>query len=74
MKKFNVHVVWNHGFEHDYQVVGGMPGTKYDAVQSAKDHLESITHLKSYKISDEDGNVIFEKTNQTTDLGKVEFH
>lgn len=74
MKKFNVHIIWNHGFEHDYTIKGGDVGSRADVVQSAKDHLDSITHLKAYKITDEDGNVIHEKQTFSTELSDVKFH
>jgi len=61
MKKYIVQVHWRHGFTHEYEVTGGVPGSRADAVQSAKDHLNQAHNIVAYIIKDEDGNVIYEK-------------
>lgn len=61
MKKYLVTVYWSHGFVHTYDVSGGVPGSHADAVQSAKDHLNSANNIVGYTIQEEDGTVIYEK-------------
>lgn len=61
MKKYLVTVYWNHGFVHTYEVFGNVPGTRADAVQSAKDHLNSTRNVEHYTIQEEDGTIIYEK-------------
>ena len=61
MKTYHVTVYWNHGFVHTYDVKGGVPGSRADAVQSAKEHLNSANNIVGYTIQDEDGNIIYEK-------------
>lgn len=61
MKKYYVTVEWNHGFTHTYDVMGGEPGSRSDAVQDAKNHLNTARNIASYLIKDEDGNLIYEK-------------
>ena len=60
MKKYIVTVNWNHGFIHEYEVIGGEIGSRSDAVQDAKDHLNSARNISSYIIKDEDGNIVYE--------------
>jgi hypothetical protein len=62
MKTYVVDVYWKHGFTHSYEVTGGVLGSRADAVQSAKDHLNSAKNIESYIIKDEDGNIIYEKS------------
>ena len=69
MTKFSVNVVWNHGFEHDYTIMGNE-----DIAQAAIIHLESITHLKSYKITDEEGKVFHESQRQSVKVDQACFH
>jgi hypothetical protein len=60
MKKYIVTVNWNHGFTHEYEVIGGDIGSRSDAVQDAKDHLNAARNISSYTIKDEDGSVVYE--------------
>ena len=62
MKKYQVTVYWNHGFVHTYEVTGNVPGSRADAVQSAKEHLNSANNISGYTIQDEDGNIVYEKS------------
>ena len=62
MKKYLISVHWNHGFSHTYEVHGGSPGSRADAVQSAKEHLNSMHNIKKYIIQEEDGTIIYEKS------------
>jgi hypothetical protein len=61
MKKYFITVEWNHGFVHTYDVVGGEPGSRSDAVHDAKMHLNAARNIKSYIIKDEEGSVIYDK-------------
>lgn len=61
MKKYFVTVKWNHGFTHTYDVMGGEPGSRSDAVQDAKNHLNTARNIATYTIIDEDGNLIYDK-------------
>ena len=61
MKKYIVTVNWNHGFTHEYEVIGGEIGSRSDAVQDAKEHLNSARNISSYIIKDEDGNIVYDK-------------
>ena len=61
MKKYFITVEWNHGFIHTYDVIGGEPGSRSDAVQDAKNHLDTARNIGSYIIKDEDGIVVYEK-------------
>lgn len=60
MKKYFITVNWNHGFTHEYEVIGGEIGSRSDAVQDAKDHLNAARNISSYIIKDEDGNIVYE--------------
>jgi hypothetical protein len=62
MKKYFITVEWNHGFIHTYDVMGGEPGSRSDAVQDAKTHLNSARNIKSYIIKDEEGNIVYDKS------------
>ena len=62
MKTYYVTVYWNHGFVHTYDVKGGVPGSHADAVQCAKEHLNSTRNIVGYTIQDQDGTVIYEKS------------
>jgi len=60
--KYFVTVTWKHGFTHTYDVVGGLPGTRSDAVQDAKEHLNRARNIATYSITDEDGNLVYDKS------------
>lgn len=62
MKKYLITAHWNHGFSHTYEVHGGSQGSRADAVQSAKEHLNSMRNIEKYTIQEEDGTIIYEKS------------
>lgn len=69
MTKYTVNVIWNHGFEHDYTIMGNK-----DIAQAAVIHLESITHLRSFRITDEEGEVFHESARPSVEVEQAQFH
>lgn len=61
MKKYLITAYWRHGFVHTYDVSGGVPGSRADAVLAAKNHLNSANNIIGYTIQEENGDVVYEK-------------
>jgi len=67
MKRYKVTAYWRNGFVHNYDVVGGMPGSRADAVMSARQHMDGTNNIVRYTIAEEDGTIVYERNKDDKD-------
>jgi len=67
MKRYKVTAYWTNGFVFDYDVTGGVPGSKSDPIMSARNHMDRTRNIVRYTIAEEDGTIVYERNKDDKD-------